>query len=394
MRIAWITRSFLDYRIPVYEFLNSLVSGELFLIYSQQFTPERVQGKIEKVIGNRAIGLEGEYSIGYKGNITKEMANTRFRITYQPGIVKILKELKPDVLVGDGFFQWSASAFYYKWRYGVPIVICYERTQHTERRAQWYRTAFRKYMVKHTDSMCCNGRLSKEYAVSIGMEPERITLGHMVADIGDLVRKRDGMTPTDIKEIRSYIGVQTNRLVFLTVARLIPLKGIDHLLNTWRVVRERNKQGTLIISGKGSERYNLEKKCRELSIPDVIFTGNIDYDEIHKYYAAADVFVMPTLEDNWSLVVPEAMACGLPVLCSIYNGCWPELIRENGNGWVFDPVNEHEFAGKLLKFIKARDRLKAMGDVSRQIVSQYTPESAAESVYRACEIAIDHRRSY
>lgn len=59
----------------------------------------------------------------------------------------------------------------------------------------------------------------------------------------------------------------------------------------------------------------------------VHFLGKIPYQEVYKYYGIADVFVLPTLEDNWSLVVPEAMSCGLPVATSIYNGCHPELVK-------------------------------------------------------------------
>ena len=69
---------------------------------------------------------------------------------------------------------------------------------------------------------------------------------------------------------------------------------------------------------------------------------------------------MPTIEDNWSLVVPEAMACGLPVATSIYNGCYPELVNKNLNGMVFDTFNMHTIIDTLAFFHK--HDLKAMGE--------------------------------
>ena len=123
----------------------------------------------------------------------------------------------------------------------------------------------------------------------------------------------------------------------------------------------------------------------------MLFCGSVDYDDIAKYYVAADFFIMPTLEDNWSLVVPEAMACGLPVLCSEYNGCHPELIDSGKNGWVFDPLSREDTFQALKKCAENKSRLKQMGEKSKEIVSHHTPRHAAQAIFDACEIALTHR---
>jgi glycosyltransferase involved in cell wall biosynthesis len=123
---------------------------------------------------------------------------------------------------------------------------------------------------------------------------------------------------------------------------------------------------------------------------NIMFAGSIDYDTIANYYAAADVFIMPTLEDNWSLVVPEAMACGLPILCSRYNGCYPELIEPGGNGWVFDPLDVNDTFNALHRCVTNRDRLKKMGQRSREIVAKYSPENAAKAILDACRLALEN----
>jgi glycosyltransferase involved in cell wall biosynthesis len=123
----------------------------------------------------------------------------------------------------------------------------------------------------------------------------------------------------------------------------------------------------------------------------VRFIGHVAYDQLAPLYTAADVFVMPTLEDNWSLVVPEAMACGLPVLCSVYNGCWPELVHHGRNGWTFDPLDTAQLA-KLLNYCAASvSELPAMGAASRDIIAQQTATTAAQSILDACHIALASR---
>lgn len=109
--------------------------------------------------------------------------------------------------------------------------------------------------------------------------------------------------------------------------------------------------------------------------------GTVVYDTIYRYYNAADVFVIPTLEDNWSLVVPEAMACGLPVACSVYNGCYPELVHEGENGALFDPLDVKSTV-KALDYFHHVD-LDQQGARSIEIEKQYNTERVAQNIFNA-----------
>ncbi len=149
---------------------------------------------------------------------------------------------------------------------------------------------------------------------------------------------------------------------------------------------------TLVLVGDGPEKDVLAQYVQEHLLKNVRLVGAIDYDNIAQYYASADAFVMPTLEDNWSLVVPEAMACGLPILCSQYNGCWPELVHSGENGWVFDPLDSDEILRVLTLATEQRERLPSMGERSRGIVSDFTPQHAANAILEACHIALKSRR--
>jgi len=178
----------------------------------------------------------------------------------------------------------------------------------------------------------------------------------------------------------------------LTVGRLIPLKGFQELIQSWAMFSQKYPGNSLVIVGTGSEESKLKYLSRSLDLNNIYFEGAVDYDNIAQYYAAADVFIMPTLEDNWSLVVPEAMACGLPILCSIYNGCYPELVDEGENGWVFDPLDHENTMRQLLLCVENKEKLSMMGQKSLQIVTNYTPAHGAKAIYDACQIALKHRK--
>lgn len=388
-RILWVTRSFLDYRVPVYTALDKLLGGKLYVLYSRDVTPERCWRKLEESLGDRAIGLSGEKSVGYKGNITGEIANSTWRIPYQPGLLKKIKELQPDVVLGDGFFQWTWPAMLHRLTSGTPLVVCYERTHHTERNAQWYRTLFRKVMIRFIGAMSVNGRLSREYVQSLGIPPDKITTGHMVADTDSLAQQVGKLGSAESEALKTALGIPAGSTVFLSVCQLIKRKGLDYLLRGWqRFQGSGTTNSVLLIVGDGPEQDALRQFCRDQTVEGVIFAGAVDYDEIYRYFALANVFVISTLEDNWSLVVPEAMACGKPVLCSQYNGCWPELIQEGKNGWVFDPKDIRNTT-KAFQQCLDTPHLPQMGEKSRQIVSAHTAQHAAQAVLDACRLAIN-----
>ena len=82
--------------------------------------------------------------------------------------------------------------------------------------------------------------------------------------------------------------------------------------------------------------------------------------------------------------MPEAMAAGLPVACSVYNGCHPELVRPE-NGWTFDPLDIDNTVATLREISGKRDSLKSMGQESLRIVADHTPDRAARALYDVCK---------
>ena len=385
MRVSYVARSFLDYRIPVFEALKRKLDNNFYVIYSADYIPERVNNKVLKALGDHAIGMHGEKRIG--PNDFSEFANTAYRVVYQPGLLREIAKTRPDIVIGDGFFQWTSYALLYKLIKKTPLVVCYERTFHTERNAQWLRTTYRRLAIKLVDAMACNGSLTLDYSKWLGMPADRITTGHMVADTAGLRSATERVSSEERQALRDDWG--NPELVFLTVGVLNERKGIRELLFAWALLEKNlHDRCMLVIIGSGPKEGELKKLAQELGLRKIVFQNAVDYDEIAGYYAAADVFVMPTLEDNWSLVVPEAMACGLPVACSKYNGCYPELISSGENGWIFDPLDAQDAFQVLKKFFDNRHVLKEMGNNSRKIVAGHSADHAADSILDACRIAL------
>ncbi len=202
-----------------------------------------------------------------------------------------------------------------------------------------------------------------------------------------MIAARRKIVPQDISDLRWRLSLKGTCLLY--VGRLTREKGLRQLLGAWAEMKPGlNQNASLLLVGSGPDRDFLENTCKVQGLNNVRFTGAIDYDDLALFYAVASAFVIPTLEDNWSLVVPEALACGLPVLCSKYNGCWPELVQEGRNGWVFDPLDPVDTVRCLEECVRSEMKLTSMGSESTRLIRDYTPRKAAESVLKACELAM------
>lgn len=119
--------------------------------------------------------------------------------------------------------------------------------------------------------------------------------------------------PIEADRCRRELGLDGRVILF--VGRLNPWKGLEYLIAAMKNVNECFRNASLVIVGDGP----LEESCRQLSsshgISDsVIFKGRVSHTDLPKYYAAADVLVLPSFYESFSMVVLEAMACGCPVV--------------------------------------------------------------------------------
>lgn len=388
MKTLWLNPSFLDYRIPVYKGLNELLGNDFYIMFSQRRVKPHIPQKTSEALRNNAICFGGDKVINFGDKI---YANKHLDIPITSGLYRQIKAVKPDLVIAEGFFQWTPMAVRYCATHKVPLMIAYERTKWTERCCPAWRTLYRKVVDRFVSGYTVNGSLTKEYLEDvIGVRTEKIFIGGMSADshgLAEAVANYDIENETDdtIKGIRQ----NCRGLLYVYSGQMIPRKGVKHLLGAWSKHVSRHQDDRLLLVGGGELLDGFMAECRDEK--SITFTGAVDYDNIYKYYAISDVFVIPTLEDNWSLVVPEAMACGLPVACSIYNGCHPELVRKGENGITFDPLKEDSIVEALDLFHHVD--LAAYGKRSREIEAMFNSDVVAQNIYDACvEIYNRHRK--
>jgi glycosyltransferase involved in cell wall biosynthesis len=100
-------------------------------------------------------------------------------------------------------------------------------------------------------------------------------------------------------------------------------------------------------------------------------------EELAEYYKAADVFVLPTREDIWGLVVNEAMAHGLPIISTNKCNSAKELIRGGSAGFIIPPDDPDELSQRIMELVDKSDHRERMSQNSLRISREHTIERMA-----------------
>lgn len=378
MRVLYCNPSFWDYRLPFFHHLNKLFKGEFYIIYSPKryYGREKLLNKIKVVLGQNALPYENELVFDVHTRSFTHFSEGYQQIPFPLGLLRRIHKVHPDVLITEGFFQWTPVVVLYGFIFRIPIFIGYERTLYTERNSGKIRKWHRKFTDRFIRGYLVNGSETKKYLLSIGIKESKIHITGMSADSEGL-RKGIASLSADEKNAMLAKYKKKNGIVFLFCGALIERKGVVPLLEAWQKYTSIHPNDTLLMVGGGVLENKLKSKFG--SVSTVFIEGRKEYSEIFKYYAIADVFILPTIEDNWSLVIPEAMGCGLPVATSIYNGCHTELIHEGENGITFDTFSQMSII-KALDFFHGRD-LKLMGKKSIEFEKPFNTEHCAQRTY-------------
>ena len=183
-----------------------------------------------------------------------------------------------------------------------------------------------------------------------------------------------------LHEVRRRHGLSTGDLVVLFVGMNFEVKRLDLVLKAvadLSVRRNDNSNLKLLVVGKG-EKGPYMKLARDLGIVNqVVFAGVTQ--QVEEYYMASDIFVMPSMNDSFGMVVLEAMMAGLPAIITETVGA-RDLIESGNQAFVLpDDPSVSDVSEKLSFLLKKENRLR-MGESAREVARCQTWESRVDQV--------------
>jgi len=118
----------------------------------------------------------------------------------------------------------------------------------------------------------------------------------------------------------------------------------------------------------------------------------VQRDDLAKYYGLADCLVFPTHSDPWGLVVNEAMACGVPVICGQSAGCAADLVKANGR--LIDSRSVEQLAHAMEELAGDEDLRREMSRQSLKIIQNYSPELCAAGIAESASTILSKKRAH
>ena len=197
------------------------------------------------------------------------------------------------------------------------------------------------------------GKKNYEMFLNCGVKKKNIILSNYFVDKNFFLSKN--LLKKKSNRIKKNLAIKREK-VFLFVGKLIKRKGLDVLLEAFKLVNktQTNLNYKLLIVGSGPEKNNLVK----LNNNNNIFFLNFQKSkELLYYYNLADFLIMPSYYETWGLVANEALEMGKPCIVSDKCGCANDLIKNEKNGFVFESGNHTELADIIINILKSKKKI-------------------------------------
>ncbi|MEM8718402.1 MAG: glycosyltransferase family 4 protein [Cyanobacteria bacterium P01_G01_bin.39] len=363
MQIAWLLPKIGFFWQPMLSEFTKLFPKTN--VFTAKF-PSFVKG-LENSIAVETIG--SPYQLGTK---TQAPGYSCTMTMVSPKIVFPLIRFKPKVIFSNSFGIWTIFALLLKPLYRWRVIIAYEGSSPGVDFANSpFRLWMRRLMIKVADACITNSKRGEAYLTKVlDAKQDRVFAYPYEVPTTESLSHNSS---------QALIKSKLQRPVFLFVGRVVPRKGLGILLKACKLLKDRGYDNyTLLVLGDGEEREELEAFCQTHELENVVeWKGWISNDSLNSYFKSSDVFILPTLEDTWGVVIHEAMLFSKAIICSDAAGS-SELVKHNCNGYIFPSQQIEKLAELMSQFIDNPDLITQMGKQSQLLIANYTPKSAAQ----------------
>ena len=285
-----------------------------------------------------------------------------------------------------------------KKKFGIPLLMTFHTlglmknlvARSEEERESIERIKTELQLVQEADQIIATGKTDAQYIQSLyNGDPEKIYILTPGVDL-------DLFKPSDKKEARKSIGAPLDEKLILFVGRVEPLKGIDVLLYSLKILLDNHPQlkvNVWIVGGDISQPVDMwPKELKKLSeIRDVLtistsvkFVGRKEQEELPLYYNAADLLVMPSHYESFGITAVESMACAVPVITTDVTGV-SNLIDEKHSILITSANNPIRLAERIATLLCDEEKYKKVSQSLRENVSDLSWDSAADQFIGLCK---------
>ncbi len=371
-RLVVITEIIAPYRVPVFNVLAVHPEIDLHVIFLAETDPTQRQWLVPTE--------EIHFSYQVLPNWRRRIHDHNLLLNW--GLEAALRQTSPDVIICGGY-NYLASWLTLHWaqRNRVPLLLWTESTGLDRRSESVLLESLKARFIKDCAGFVVPGKASFDYLTNFGINSQHIFIAPNAVD-NEFFSQASRTARENIEVTREKMRLPVR--YFLFAGRLVRAKGIFDLVEAYGALPQtvRSEVG-LVFVGDGPDRGSLEELAARVHPGSIHVAGFAQRDTLAAYYALADAFVLPTHTDPWGLVVNEAMACGLPIICSDVAGCASDLVAGNHNGRTFPAGDVQRLTAALLEIASDQELRASLVRNSETKIRQYSPEKCAAGMVSA-----------
>ena len=282
-----------------------------------------------------------------------------------------------DALWIHGYARWNHwAAIAAARRRGIKVLLRDEATAISASRGKLKDAAKRAFFASlraGVDAFLAIGTLNRRYYEANGVDPARIHLVPYAVD-NDHFRRGAEAASARREAFRAELGIAPGRPIVLACGKLIERKRPLALLDAFARIHAEpaSRAPVLVYAGDGPLRAEFESRAASAAPGAVKVLGFVPQSKLPACYDLCDLFVLPSGQEAWGLVVNEVMCAGRAVIVSDRVGCGPDLVRQGVNGAIYPVDDIGCLAGELRAALADPARLAAWGRASLEIVSRWS----------------------
>lgn len=373
IRLAWLATHPIQYQVPLIKEISGDVEIDLTVLYFSDFSSRTY---IDREFG-RQVKWDLPLLEGYKYKFIGDQSESSNGVTFFSPKVKGLEELLTrenfDVILIQGWNHYAyVKAAWLAKKAGLKVLLRCEATDHVSSSRgliKFIRERIVKFLFARVDYFMAIGSRNLEFYKKRNIKPERI--GSMPYCV-DNIYFRNKAKEADLGALRNKINLKNDRPVILYASKLTARKHADLLLEAYISLNE--PKPNLIFVGDGELLEVLKIKTEESKLENVYFTGFCNQSELPAYYSLADIFVLPSVNETWGLVVNEAMNAGCAIVVTEQVGSGADLVINGKNGFVVEADSIPALVNALSALLKNKTYLK-MKQHSIDLISNWGIES-------------------
>ncbi len=254
-------------------------------------------------------------------------------------IRETLDRIDPDAVIAKEYNPSALQSLSWCRKHKKKYIHVTEGTLNSEKKLNPIQKLSRKRIISGADYLIGASTRSKEKLLAWGADEDKTDICYLTFDfsrMGQIERR-------PVKGSLLYVGSMAERKGIDLLIRALPYVKSDFVLN-------------IVGNGTAEQENALKRMADELNVSQKIrWCGYLEGEELYQKYAEAEVFVLPTREDCFGMVLLEAMVMGLPIVSSKYADGAYDIVKEGINGYLADPEKPEEFAGALDRVIGHRE---------------------------------------